>query len=234
MPLILGQDKKKLSKRDAATSVMDYQKEGYLAEALCMYLLRLGWAYKDQEIFTQEEIFSYFKLEDVHHAGAIFDINKLLSVNQYFIKKMSIDTLYEIILKWNKEALNSSTIDRDKKLMFLYQSRISTFSELIKSIDFINSKPAYNLLLDLNFSDIKKNIILFHQVLESTTDSFDIVLKNEIFKSVDKSVLYKSIRYAILGVIESPSIIEIMTILKKEEVLHRLSAAVAFLESNTI
>jgi glutamyl-tRNA synthetase len=231
LPLILGEDRKKLSKRDAATSVMDYQKEGYLAEALCMYLLRLGWAYKNQEFFTKEEILSYFKLEDVHHAGAIFDIKKLLSVNQYFIKKMTIDEVYQSIYQWNNTILNRLSIDIDKKLIGLYQSRAFTLKELVNSIDLIKRKPAYVILPEIDYSFIKKNIILLHKILIDRNDAFDFILKDNAFNGIEKASLYKSLRYAILGVFESPSIIEIMNILKKNEILARLESAIDFLSN---
>lgn len=231
LPLILGEDKKKLSKRDSATSVMDYREQGYLSEALCMYLLRLGWSYKDQEIFTQEEILSYFRLEDVHHAGAIFDIKKLLSVNQYFIKKMSIDDLYKRIIDWNITVFKEKSIDVDKKLIALYQSRVSTLDELVSSINSIKLKPIYQIFPNVDYYYIKKNILLIYNVLSSTQDSFNIVFKSEIFNVIEKPLLYKSLRYGILGVFESPSIIEIMNILTKEEVLLRLSKTIDFLSS---
>jgi glutamyl-tRNA synthetase len=231
LPLILGSDKKKLSKRDSATSVMDYQQQGYLPEALCMYLLRLGWSYKDQEIFTHEEILSYFRLEDVHHAGAIFDIKKLLSVNQYFIKTMNIDLLYKRILDWNVESFKADSIDIDKKLIALYQSRASTLDELLSAINSIKSKPIYQIDQNNDYFDIKKNILLIYNVLRNTQDSFNVLFKNQIFNGIEKSLLYRSLRYGILGVFESPSIIDIMTILTKSEVLLRLRAAIDFLDS---
>jgi glutamyl-tRNA synthetase len=229
LPLILGSDKKKLSKRDAATSVIDYKKEGYLPEALCMYLLRLGWAYKDQEIFTQEEIFKYFKLENIHHAGAIFDNQKLLSINQYFIKQLSILKLYDTIFNWDNNVLNILYKENDLLLLSLYQSRSQTLLELINNINLIKNKPIYKNIDEFNINSIKENIFLFKNTIEKSNDSFDIILKHTIFKNCDKTILYKSIRFAILGIFESPSIIEIMNILKKNEVLIRLELALNFL-----
>lgn len=234
LPLILGEDRKKLSKRDAATSVMDYQRDGYLPEALCMYLLRLGWSYKDQEIFTLEEILTYFKLEDVHLAGAIFDIKKLLSINQYFIKNISVDVLYEKIITWNSTILDQKDIELDKKIILLYQSRSNTLSELVNNINFIKKMPDYFISDEINFFDIKKNIILFNNILLNSNNEFNIILKNEIFYKIDKTLLYKSLRFAILGVFESPSIIEIMNILKKDEVIKRLKKSIDFLDNNKL
>jgi glutamyl-tRNA synthetase len=229
LPLILGEDKKKLSKRDAATSVMDYQREGYLPEALCMYLLRLGWAYKNQEIFTKEEIFSYFKLEDVHHAGAIFDIKKLISVNQHFIKKMTVDELYESIVKWDNCVFKESNVDIDKKLIGLYKPRAATFTDLVSSVNSIKRRPIYTITCEVDYLVIKKNSILLHDVFSGSDESFEYLLKKDIFSAIDKPLLYKSLRYALLGIFESPSIIEIMNILGRKEVVERLHNAVVFL-----
>ncbi len=234
LPLILGHDRKKLSKRDAATSVIDYKKEGYLSQALCMYLLRLGWAHKDQEIFTKEEILAYFRLEDIHLGGAIFDIKKLLSMNQYFIKTMSISELYNEILLWDSDSLDIKDIEVDKKLIELYRSRIGTLSELIEKINSIKRKPFYEILNDINLKDIKFCIEICYMLLINNNDPFDHLLKNQLLANIDKPLLYKSLRYALIGVFESPSVIEIMNILGKEEILSRFLGLIDFLDQNKI
>src|SRR5690606_11175357 len=86
IPLILGPSGNRLSKRDAATSVLEYKHEGYLPEALINYLVRLGWAHKDQEIFTRQELVELFELDAVARKGAIFDIQKLAWVNSVYIR----------------------------------------------------------------------------------------------------------------------------------------------------
>ena len=85
-PMILGPDGNKLSKRDAATSVLEYRQEGYLPDALLNYLVRLSWAHGDQEIFTREELISYFTLDHVGKKGAIFDPQKLSWVNSVYMR----------------------------------------------------------------------------------------------------------------------------------------------------
>jgi len=87
VPMILGEDGSRLSKRHGATSVMEYRKLGYLPEALLNYLVRLGWSHGDQEIFSIDEMIEYFELENVHRAPSTFNPEKLLWLNQQYLRK---------------------------------------------------------------------------------------------------------------------------------------------------
>ena len=95
--VILAPDGSKLSKRSGATSVEEYRKAGFLAEALCNYLVRLGWSHGDQEIFTREELIKFFSLDHVVKKGAIFDIKKLEWLNSIYIKNHSAQDLFRLI-----------------------------------------------------------------------------------------------------------------------------------------
>jgi len=95
IPMILGADKSRLSKRHGATAVLSYRDEGYLPEALVNYLVRLGWSYGDQEIFTREELIKYFSLENVGKANAVFNPEKLLWLNSEYIKLTDEAMLFE-------------------------------------------------------------------------------------------------------------------------------------------
>ena len=97
VPMILGADKSRLSKRHGATSVMSYQEMGFLPEALVNYLVRLGWSHGDQEIFTREELIQAFSLEAVGKSAAVFSPDKLLWLNQHYIAVCPSDRLVELI-----------------------------------------------------------------------------------------------------------------------------------------
>jgi glutamyl-tRNA synthetase len=86
VPMILGSDHKRLSKRHGAVSVMQYREEGFLPEALLNYLARLGWSHGDQEIFSITELINLFDIKDINHASAAFSTEKLLWLNQHYIK----------------------------------------------------------------------------------------------------------------------------------------------------
>ena len=87
----------KLSKRDGATSVLEYKEHGYLPDALCNYLVRLGWSHGDQEIFSREELINYFSIDHVGKKGAIFDKNKLDWLNGIYMRNASAETLLDYI-----------------------------------------------------------------------------------------------------------------------------------------
>src|SRR5699024_10519825 len=86
VPMILGPDKQRLSKRHGAVSVMNYQKAGYLPEALLNYLVRLGWSHGDQEIFSINEMIELFDIKDINQSASVFNSEKLLWLNQQYIK----------------------------------------------------------------------------------------------------------------------------------------------------
>lgn len=224
LPLILGPDRKKLSKRDAATAVIDYKNEGIYPEALCMYLLRLGWAHKDQEIFTIEEIYRYFKLEDIHLAGAIFDYQKLLSVNRHYLKLRSNEEIFQDIKKLFSEN-NEFLFDqkKDLEIITLYKDRASTLKELATICTKLKKEPIFN-------NEEPKELDIFLKVISALLEKIkeNISIKNAIDSieketSCTKHIIYTALRYALLGQTESPSILKIISILELEEIKSRLA-----------
>ena len=108
IPMILGSDGKKLSKRDGTTvSVMQYKEEGYLPHALLNYLVRLGWSHGDQEIFTLQEMESLFNLEHINKAAASFNTSKLLWLNQHFITSPVVNISIDIHITRSLESCNA-------------------------------------------------------------------------------------------------------------------------------
>lgn len=98
VPMILGDDGKRLSKRHGATNVLDYRREGYLPAAVLNYLVRLGWAHGDQEIFSLDEMLRYFRIEDVHSAASTFNTEKLRWLNQQYLKNSAPEALLSDLL----------------------------------------------------------------------------------------------------------------------------------------
>ncbi|RMD51738.1 MAG: glutamate--tRNA ligase, partial [Nitrospirae bacterium] len=97
LPMILGPDRTRLSKRHGAMSVMAYKEMGYLPDALVNYLVRLGWSYGDQEVFTREELIEKFSLENVGKSPAVFNPEKLLWLNSLYINNTPSDRLIELV-----------------------------------------------------------------------------------------------------------------------------------------
>ena len=97
VPMILGPDKKKLSKRHGATSVFDYHHQGILPEAMVNYLARLGWSHGDQEIFSKDDLFTLFTTENLGSSAAVFDMDKLLWLNSHYIKESTPERLANLL-----------------------------------------------------------------------------------------------------------------------------------------
>lgn len=240
IPLILGDRGQKLSKRDAATSVIDYQKDGYIAEALCNYLVRLGWAHGDQELFTQKELVKLFTLEAVHKSGAKFDIEKLRWMNAQYIKQATPEQLIDLCRDSLGLDLVLATGDwNDQQRVAwikLYQDRVHTLKELY---DFIGG--AYVLPTSYDKESLRKIIekdsIVILQLLQQEFEhvEFNQELLTSLIKAFCKTHEYKMaqiaqlLRFALLGTVSGPSVFDMMMLFGKKEVQRRMSHVISML-----
>ncbi|MDF1588691.1 MAG: glutamate--tRNA ligase [Gammaproteobacteria bacterium] len=131
VPMILGDDGARLSKRHGAVSVMSYRDQGYLPEALLNYLVRLGWSHGDQEIFTLDEMISHFDIENVNRAASSFNTDKLLWLNQQYIKNSAPDHIAHH-LSWHMGQLDIDPTQGPElsKVVALQQERAKTLVEM--------------------------------------------------------------------------------------------------------
>lgn len=234
LPLILGPHGGKLSKRDAATSVLDYKKNGYLPEALCNYLVRLGWAYGDQEIFTRHEMVQYFKLDDVGKKGAMFDQDKLDWMNSIYIRQATPESLFERIIHDIEPSFveQLSTLNRDQiiALIALYKERVKTLREMINELynlyqveHVISAEDRATWLTQDTKNTIAKVIAVLEELqswgIEACSTEIKQWCKNNAIKLVQVA---QPIRLALVGKTASPGVFELLTILGKQESMKRL------------
>ncbi len=135
VPMILGEDGKRLSKRHGAVSVMQYLEDGYLPEALLNYLVRLGWSHGDQEIFSVDEMQKLFSLEGINRAPSTFNPEKLSWINQQYLKTKELNDI--VVLVKQRLSKNGVTLDHDlniSSIVDLYRERVKTINELADSI----------------------------------------------------------------------------------------------------
>ncbi|MCL4542538.1 MAG: glutamate--tRNA ligase [Deltaproteobacteria bacterium] len=157
VPMILGHDGKRLSKRHGAASVNQYKKEGFLPEALVNYLIRLGWSHGNDEIFSMDEIIRYFDLKSISKSAAIFNAEKLLWLNSHYIKSkdpFDISNLLNEIKDASQKPLISDI--QTVSLIDSLKSRVKTLAELRQKLNFfINEEPEYEigLLNEFNFNE---------------------------------------------------------------------------------
>lgn len=134
IPMVLGEDGSRLSKRHGAVSVLQYKEDGFLPEALLNYLVRLGWSYKDQEIFTIQEMIDLFELESVNASPSTFNLEKLLWINQQHIQNTDINNLVKNL----KPFMDQKGIDTDagpklSQVADLLRERAKTLIEMADS-----------------------------------------------------------------------------------------------------
>ena len=235
LPMILGPDKKKLSKRHGAVSVIEYQKLGFLPEAMLNYLARLGWSHGDQEIFSKENLIEHFDLSVVGKSPSVFDIEKCTWVNSQHLAKLSADQLLMAALPYLTElGLNLTDREFAKRALCSERERGKTLKELAEIAAFYfrdevvwdekavakwlgsDGKTKLKTLRD-RFATLK----VFDE--KTTHEAFDGAMKElKIEKMLD---LAQPCRVALTGTTVSPGIFEVLAILGQARSLQRFDRA---------
>lgn len=243
LPLILGSDKSKLSKRHTAVSVNSYREAGYLPEVLINFIALLGWnPGNDKEIFSLEELISEFDLNKVQKSGAVFNIEKLDWLNGYYLRQLPLDQLAKKIIPFleKNKLINSDNYDSEfiKKVLSLEQSRLKKLGEVGERLAFFFKCPQYQpeLLIwrDMLFKDIVISLDVSFKALneinelEFTRDNLEKVLLKEAerAKNKDKGRLLWPLRVALTGLEASPGPFEILEVLGKKESIERIKSAI--------
>ena len=242
VPMILGFDGKRLSKRHGAVSILQYQNNGYLPDALINYLVRLSWAHGDQEIFSREEMIDLFDINVVSHSPAAFNPEKLLWLNQHYLKTQSpvlitdafATQLIKLGIDYQKGGPSLEQVivlqaERTKTLKEMAERSRYFFEDIIeyepkaaeKHLQLKITKPLQlvrNRLAQL--CNWEKELI--HQMIVEIADTCQLKL----------SQLIQPIRIAVTGDIVSPPIDATLCLIGQDSVLHRLDRAIDFLQTS--
>jgi glutamyl-tRNA synthetase len=235
VPMILGPDKKKLSKRHGAQSVMEYQKMGYLPHAVVNYLVRLGWSYGDQEEFTREELIEKFSMEAVGRSAAAMNPGKLDWLNAQYIKKIELDELVQRVRPFI-ETKGYSNLDSHllKKAVLSFRERVKTLVEMAEVSEFyFCGEIAYDEKASVKFLN-QEVMPMFHQVITSLSKESSLERGNvhrliqQIAEARGETLvkIAQPLRVALTGKTVSPPIDEVMEVLGKEKVIQRLERAI--------
>src|SRR5262245_51828319 len=235
VPLILGLDKTRLSKRHGATSVMAYRDLGLLPDALVNYLVRLGWSHGDQEIFTRPELVEFFTLEQVGRSPAVFNPEKLEWLNGHYLKAMSTAELASMVIRFLESEGIPVPSDRGllERAVATLQERARTLVELARTARFYfvdaveldpaaaaqHLTPAVAPLLD----DVRARLAAHGAWTAETLEP----LFREIVAAhgLKLGKLAQPVRVALTGSTASPGLFEVMAILGREKTLARLDTA---------
>lgn len=256
LPLLLGPDRSKLSKRHGASSIREYRELGYVPEALVNFLALLGWHPRDnRELFSKEELIKIFSLERVQKSGAVFDSEKLNWLNREYIKRISPEELLGrlqnfIPLPWRESGLDLA------KIALLSRERMTVLSDFVELNRFFFELPPYEKELlrwqgrnvpGEHFSEAKRRWGEASSQVRSHLKTLAVLLSQMSEKDFSKNVLEKNImpyaekegrgetlwplRVALSGALTSPGPFEIMDVLGKEESIRRIEGAREKLEN---
>jgi glutamyl-tRNA synthetase len=227
LPLILNQDKTKLSKRQNDVAVEDYINNGYLKKAFINYLSLLGWhGSGDQELYTFDELIEDFSIDRIQKSGAIFDIKKLNWMNNHYIKKLDPQEILDKFLKDNIDLKDKITLPMIK----LVYEKIERLTDIRDELKFLfeyslENKKCHEILKNESSKTVLK---LFNTKLEKTPILDSMSFKTIVSKIQDEikvggKDLWMPLRIAITGKMHGPDVASIVEILGKEACLQRLN-----------
>ncbi|HEY6922227.1 MAG TPA: glutamate--tRNA ligase, partial [Steroidobacteraceae bacterium] len=236
VPMILGPDGAKLSKRHGAVSVLQYEEEGYLPDALLNYLVRLGWSHGDQEVFTREEMIAAFDIHDVNKAASAFNPEKLLWLNQQHMVRAEPSSLVPHL----RAQLRRLGLDcDDQKLLegviVAQRERAKTLKEMAQNSRFffidsveIDAKAAAKHLAGDGAQVLSKVRAQLAALSEWTATAIHTAL-NDLATSLQSGLgkIAQPVRVAVTGTAVSPPIDATLALLGRERTLARLDAALA-------
>ncbi len=234
LPMILGADGAKLSKRHGAVSVLDYRDQGFLPEAVLNYLVRLGWSHGDQEFFSIEEMQSLFDVVDVNKSAAAFNFEKLAWLNQQHMMRAPPARIVPV-LRWHLEQLGVQVADESQleQIVLAQRERAKTLRDMaLNSVFFFRAPDTYDekAVRKHVAADVPALLAEVAAVLErlenwSAAAIHDAISGVAAARGVALGKLAQPIRLAVCGGTVSPPIDATLAILGKPETLSRLARA---------
>lgn len=240
--MILGSDKARLSKRHGATSIMEYKNMGYLPEAMINYLVRLGWSYKDQEIFSLQDLVEHFSMESVGSSASIFNPEKLLWLNAHYIKSGDPDRMVPLMRDQMKGLglINGFNVEPEKlrEAYLVLKERSRDMNELVHTtidyfVDEIKIDPDASKKLGPEsiplLRDVRERLLSIPMEHDPLEKMFKEVMANSGKKMGEVA---QPLRIALTGKTVSPGIYEVFRLLGKERSILRIDRAIQLLSPN--
>ena len=240
VPMILGADGSRLSKRHGAVGVMEYAKQGFLPDALLNYLVRLGWSHGDQELFTREEMVEFFDISDVNKSASTFNPEKLEWLNQEYIKTVPSDSLALILSKYYADlGVDQSVGPKPADVVHLFRERAKTMVEMAAT-----SRYLYEDFEAFEEKAAKKNLKMaaleplealakgleglsdwapepIHQCIEATAEALGLKMGK----------VAQPLRVAVTGGAVSPPIDGTVALIGKDRTMARIQVAMAYINA---
>ena len=238
IPLIHGEDGKRLSKRHGAMSVHQYRKDGFLAKALMNYLARLGWSYGDQELFSIEEMIKLFSLTSVQQSPAIFDSDKLLWVNHQHLKQVvGVEILDELAMHFRSKGIHPDGKPDLAELFSIQKERYKTLLDICdastyfyKDIDGYDSKSVKKNFNCDSMKILQSLKLRFAQVKEWSAPEIKAAIGSVSSEmGLKLAQVAPPLRLAVTGQANSPSIDVTLELLGAYKSIHRIDQAIEYI-----
>jgi len=234
VPMILGEDGKRLSKRHGAVSVMQYKEDGFLPKALLNYLVRLGWSHGDQEIFSVKEMIELFNLDSISKSPAAFNTEKLLWLNQHYLKTENVEHLIEPLVEQLKAAgLDVENGPRLSEVIDALKERAKTLKEMAEMSHYFfkdeieyDEKAASKNLKAAAVEPLKLALEQFKTCPWEKEALHDVIIKTAEQLDLKMGKVAQPIRVAITGNTMSPSIDVTLLLIGRDRVLKRMAKAI--------
>ena len=240
VPMILGADGQRLSKRHGAVSVMQYRDEGYLPEALLNYLVRLGWSHGDQEIFSRAEMVEYFNLESINRAPAAFSPEKLLWLNQHYLKTLPVETIeQQLIWHLQQQQLDITNGPAIADVINAQRERAKTLVEMVAiSRYFYEDVNQYDeAAVQKQFkADTAETLRVVKDQLATIDDWQGTAIHHAINQACEQlgvklGKVGPALRIAVTGGTSSPSLDVTLELIGKARSLQRIERAIEFIQA---
>ena len=249
VPMILGADKQKLSKRHGATAVIDYKKQGFLPQAMVNYLVRLGWSYGDEELFSMQRLIELFTLEQLNPSPSAVDFDKLRWINAHYIKTLPAEYVARYMYDFFEQALSQRKITRSRSsfrymkcsndhdyldfiitIVYAYKERVHTLVELAEQSmclfvfyeDLDYSLATQQIYNGVDYLDtIEKELALLScWTMDSITQLLHTYMQKHNLQNKD---ILPSLRFALTALKGGPDVPVLLLLLGKEESLLRIN-----------
>ncbi|MFA5531882.1 MAG: glutamate--tRNA ligase, partial [Thiohalomonadaceae bacterium] len=241
VPMILGEDGQKLSKRHGAASVMDYREQGFMPEALLNYLVRLGWSHGDQEVFSRDEMIRLFDIADVNNSASALNMSKALWLNQHYFKTLDpAHVAHHLSYHLGKLDIDPSTGPDAVEVVKAYRERAKTLVEMAQSsvffykdFDAYDEKAAKKNLK----ADIVEPLTTLKDSLAALPEWTDTAIHQAVEKIAEQyglglGKIAQPLRVAVTGAGVSPPIDVTVRLIGRERVLARMERAIEYARKN--
>lgn len=237
VPMILGGDGKRLSKRHGAVSVLQYREDGFLPEALLNYLARLGWSYGDQEIFSIDELIQYFDINNINRAPAAFNQEKLLWLNQHYLKNGNSDNVAKE-LAWHMQKIGVDIKNGPdlKEIIKAQAERTKTLKEMAERSRYFYEEIELSEDMKANFHvEMAPTLMKVRDKLQALTDWTKETIHAALNSTAEEQELKLGkfaplVRIAMTGGTVSPSIDLTIYLIGQNRAVKRLNQALACIE----